>query len=109
MRRKNLYVTSNIIITSSKHKRSLSFFSKVLKESRLINPRARMRGNKKTFALTAVHPAYACEATTAKEPARSQVAELEPWKSRPAAIPTIHKVQRHRRGRVRSRLYLMYG
>ena len=32
----------------------------------------------KTFALTAVHPAYACEATTAKEPARSQVAELEP-------------------------------
>ena len=31
----------------------------------------------KTFALTAVHPAYACEATTAKEPARSQVAELE--------------------------------
>ena len=38
----------------------------------------------KTFALTAVHPAYACEATTANEPARSQVAELEPWKSRPA-------------------------
>ena len=27
-------------------------------------------GNKKTFALTAVHPAYACEATMAKEPAR---------------------------------------
>ena len=36
------------------------------------------RGRQKTFALTAVHPAYACEATTAKEPARSQVAELEP-------------------------------
>ena len=36
------------------------------------------RGGQKTFALTAVHPAYACEATTAKEPARSQVAELEP-------------------------------
>ena len=42
----------------------------------------RDRGNK-TFALTAVYPAYACEATTAKEPARSKVAELEPWKSRP--------------------------
>ena len=28
----------------------------------------------KLFALSAVHPAYACEATTAKEPARSQVA-----------------------------------
>ena len=25
-----------------------------------------MLGNKKTFALTAVHPAYTCEATTAK-------------------------------------------
>ena len=36
------------------------------------------RGRQETFALTAVHPAYACEATTAKEPARSQVAELEP-------------------------------
>ena len=36
------------------------------------------RGRQKTFALTAVHPAYACEATTAKEPARSQGAELEP-------------------------------
>ena len=30
----------------------------------------------KTFALTAVHPVYACEATTSKEPARSQVPEL---------------------------------
>ena len=37
---------------------------------------------KKNFALTAVHLAYACEATTAKEPARSQVAVLDPWKSR---------------------------
>ena len=46
----------------------------------------------KTFALIAVHPAYACEATTAKKPARSQVAELEPWKSRSL------QVQRHRRG-----------
>ena len=36
------------------------------------------RGRQKTFALTAVHPAYVCEATTAKEPPRSQVAELEP-------------------------------
>ena len=57
-------------------------------------------GNKKTFALTVVHPAYACEATTAKEPGRSQVAELEPWKSRPVGVPTIHEVQRHRRGDV---------
>ena len=46
----------------------------------------------KIFALIAVHPAYAYEATTAKEPARSQVAELEPWKSRSL------QVQRHRRG-----------
>ena len=50
-------------------------------------------GNKKTFALTTVHPAYAYEATTAKEPPRSQVAGLDPWKSRS----------------VQPRLYLMYG
>ena len=56
----------------------------------------------KTFALTAVHPAYACEATTAKEPTRSQVAELEPWKSRSL------QVQKHRRGPT-SRLYLLMG
>ena len=40
---------------------------------------------RKQKALTAVHPAHACKAATAKEPARSQVAELEPWKSRPVA------------------------
>ena len=54
-------------------------------------------GNKKPV-LTAVHPAYACEATTAKERGRSLVAELEPWKRGPVGVPTIHKVQRHRRG-----------
>ena len=42
-----------------------------------------LRSEAKNLALTAVHPAYACEATTAKEPARSQVAELDPWESRP--------------------------
>ena len=43
---------------------------------------------------------YACEATTAKERGRSLVAELEPWKRGPVGVPTIHKVQRHRRGDV---------
>ena len=41
-----------------------------------------LRSETKTFALAAVHLAYACEATTAKEPRRSKVAELDPWKSR---------------------------
>ena len=48
-------------------------------------------GNKKPV-LTAVHPAYACKATTAKERGRSLVAELEPWKRGPVGVPTIHKV-----------------
>ena len=46
----------------------------------------------KTFALTAVHPAYACEATTAKEPARSQVAELYVYMLKQIVVTSIdHK------------------
>ena len=59
-----------------------------------------LRSETKKPVLTAVHPAYACEATTAKERGRSLVAELEPWKRGPVGVPTIHKVQRHRRGDV---------
>ena len=46
------------------------------------------RDRGKTFALIAVHPAWACEATTAKEPARSELMEEQA-----GAIPTIVNTQ----------------
>ena len=46
----------------------------------------------KTFALTTVHPAYAYEATTAKEPARSQVAGTGAMKEQAGPTSSIPNV-----------------